>query len=484
MIPSGDLPPLQQRDLPEPIPMRRMVGPGIILAGLALGSGEFIIWPYITYQSKFVFFWACLVGVTMQYFLNMEIMRWTLATGENAITGFCRLSRHWAPVFLILNIVPWMVPAWATSAAELTSWLVWGEDQAPSWAITGLSVAGLVGCGIILTAGPVIYETVERMQMALVAFVMIVVVLLAVWLLRSRPDAIQAQFTAAVTFGAPEFLPDLTPAMLLGALAFAGAGGTLNLAQGDYIKEKGYGMGKYIGRMTSPITGRAEATSEFGYQFPPTEQNLARWRRWWINACWEHFLSFFVTCAVCLTLLTLIAYCLTYNAEGVRTTPSGVEGLDFIAAEASQLSVELAPIARILFLLMGIAILLTTEFGVLDAITRISTDVIKVRWLRESPYWTESRLYYALLWALILLGSLTLLVAGSALSQIKYAAAMNGGVMFLYSFILVYLNRRNLPSQISMPLWRLGIMLAVVAFFGFFTVKTIFDLIAQLAITT
>src|SRR3954463_7727388 len=84
VIPAGTLPPLRERPMPPPISLRQMVGPSIILAGLALGSGEFILWPYITFRSGFVFFWACILAVVMQYFLNMEIMRWTLATGESA----------------------------------------------------------------------------------------------------------------------------------------------------------------------------------------------------------------------------------------------------------------------------------------------------------------------------------------------------------------------------------------------------------------
>ena len=44
VIPHGNLPPLRYREMPEPIPLRRMVGPSIILAGLSLGSGEFILW--------------------------------------------------------------------------------------------------------------------------------------------------------------------------------------------------------------------------------------------------------------------------------------------------------------------------------------------------------------------------------------------------------------------------------------------------------
>ncbi|MGC3971284.1 MAG: Nramp family divalent metal transporter [Pirellulales bacterium] len=75
-FPQGALPPLRVRDLPEPVPLRRMIGPSIMLAGLALGSGEFVFWPYITYKIGFTFIWACLVGVITQYFLNMEITRW------------------------------------------------------------------------------------------------------------------------------------------------------------------------------------------------------------------------------------------------------------------------------------------------------------------------------------------------------------------------------------------------------------------------
>ena len=129
VIPHGKLPPLRYRDLPPAVRWTKMVGPSIMLAGLALGSGEFILWPYITYKAGFVFFWACMLGVITQYFLNMEIERWTLATGESAITGFCRLSMFWAWIMLALNIVPWVWPGWATGAGQILSWMIWGATE-------------------------------------------------------------------------------------------------------------------------------------------------------------------------------------------------------------------------------------------------------------------------------------------------------------------------------------------------------------------
>jgi hypothetical protein len=492
VIPAGTLPPLRYRDLPESIPLRKMLGPSIILAGLALGSGEFVLWPYITYKAQFVFFWACLLGVLTQYFLNMEITRWALATGESAITGFIRLNKHWAWVFLLLNVIPWMIPAWATGAAELFSWMVWEPqlvfDEAKQTLViettsggyqTWIAIAGMFGCGIILTAGPVIYETVERIQIVLVSIVILLIVVLAFWLVRW--ESVVALFSSTLIFGFPDFFPDqastgLDPVLLLGALAFAGAGGTTNLGQSNYIKDKGYGMGVHVGRITSPITGQVESVTEIGFHFPATEENSRRWRQWWKSACWEHSLSFLATCVFCLVLLALISHSVFYENEVLR---AGMEqygkGMDFVLGEANEVGNTISPMARNVFLFMGIVILLTTEFGVLDAASRISTDVVKVAWLRENKFWSESRLYYAFLWGSIFVGSGILMLATvgidvSALQLFKLTAAMNGGVMFLYCFLLLYMNRFKLPASVRINWWRSIIMVWAVLFFGAFAI--------------
>lgn len=495
-IPAGSLPPLRERDLPEPIPLRRMIGPSIILAGLALGSGEFVLWPYITFRTGFVFFWACLVAVTMQYFLNLEIMRWTLATGESAMTGIIRLWRPLAGLFLVLNVVPWMIPAWAKGAGEMIGWLLASPQFHPETGNilpgpydTWLAMAGLLLCGAILTAGPVLYETVERVQLFLVGTIMLIVIGLAVWLLVLRPDAIVAQATATATLGAPDFYPrapDMTPFLLLGALAFAGAGGTMNLCQSNYIRDKGYAMGNHVGRITSPITGQPEAIVEIGYRFPHTPDNLRRWASWWRAACWEHFYSFQLTCVVSLVLLTLISYICFFDASGQRLlAPDVHENLGFIWEEANRLRELIGPFARHLFMLMGVAILFTTEFGVLDAASRVSTDIVKVAWLRENKTWTESRLYYVFLWGAILMACAILQLERvgfnpGALGYFKIAAAMNGGVMFLYGMALVVVNRYRLPPAIRINHWRLAILLATVAFFGFFSAWAGWDAARQI----
>src|SRR3712207_2624646 len=91
LFPTKHLAAPKVRDMPEPpANFRRVIGPGIIAAGVGMASGEFILYPYIASQVGLVFVWAAFVGLATQYFLNMEIERYTLATGETALTGFSR----------------------------------------------------------------------------------------------------------------------------------------------------------------------------------------------------------------------------------------------------------------------------------------------------------------------------------------------------------------------------------------------------------
>jgi len=492
VIPHQTLPPLRYRDMPEPISWTKMVGPSIMLAGLSLGSGEFIIWPHIVYKAGFIFFWACMLGVLTQYFLNMEIERWTLVTGESAITGFCRLSGHWAWVMLLLNILPWAWPGWATGAGTILSWLLFGPTEVIQQAADGaetvayearyvsaLGIAGLLLVGVVLTAGPVVYNTVEKIQTFLVGLILVIVVGISILVI--RPDAVGAMVEGTLSLGS---FPDLDTTSLtwmglLGALAFAGAGGTTNLGQSNFIKDKGYGMGAYIGRITSPITGQQEATADIGYHFKYTPENMQRWRGWWRAANIEHFFSFYLTCVACLCLMSLIAYSLFYNSSG--ELKPGMEqfggGLGFVWGQATVLGEQsFGGLLKVGFLIMGVAILLTTELGVLDAVSRISTDIVKVNYLQNSEYWTQSRLYFVFLWGEIALGTLILLFvpnAESPLFLLKTSAAMNGGVMMIYSILLLYMNNTILSRSLAMRPLRFVALIWACAFFGYFSLQAL-----------
>ena len=62
-FPTGQLPAPEIREMPAPPgSWLKLIGPGIIAAGVGLASGEFILYPYIASQVGLVYVWAALVG--------------------------------------------------------------------------------------------------------------------------------------------------------------------------------------------------------------------------------------------------------------------------------------------------------------------------------------------------------------------------------------------------------------------------------------
>ena len=298
-----------------------------------------------------------------------------------------------------------------------------------------------------------------------------------------KPYAIEQMLTGTISLG--QMPPDssgLGTMALLGAFAFAGAGGTMNLGQSNFIKDKGYGMGQYIGRITSPITGQEEAISDIGYHFKHTDENMARWRQWWRAAGIEHFFSFFLTCLICLILLTLISYSLFYDADGnpIAGSESYGEGLGFIWGQVAMIETQLGAGVKYAFLLMGIAILLTTEFGVLDATARISTDIVKVNLLRDNDNLVGQPVCISAFCGAKSSSVPCILLYGvidpsfkQPLFLLKTSAAMNGGVMMIYSVLLLYLNNKILSRSLSMTPLRFVAIIWSCAFFGYFTMQAL-----------
>ena len=137
--------------------------------------------------------------------------------------------------------------------------------------------------------------------MAVVVVLLVVLVALIV-----KAEHVVAMLKGTVNFG--YIPPDIELPLLLGAIAFAGAGGSMNLAQSDFVRDKGYGMGRFIGRITSPLTGEEEVVADIGYHFEQTEENMGRWKAWWRAANLEHIVSFYVLAVLSLILLSLISY--------------------------------------------------------------------------------------------------------------------------------------------------------------------------------
>ena len=455
-LPSRILPGVEYRDLPEPVPLRKIVGASVIILATALGSGELIIWPFITTQVGIGLLWLAAVGFLVQFFIDMEVERYTLATGETAVTGFTRFWKPWGIIFILGAILPNAWPGWATSGATLLTF-TFGLGQG---ARVPIAIIALVAIGIALTLSPVIYQTVEKVEMVLIAIVLLFLITALViatdaasWggVVTRAPEGVANFFQSAQLIGA---------ATLLGAIAFAGAGGANNLVQSNYIRDKQMGMGERIPRIVSPITGEEEAEPSLGYMFETNEENMRRWRAWWRIANQEHFITFFV-----IGLLSLIALSvLVYATVGVQDLG---RDLDFVRAEGDILKETIAPWFGTFFYIAGFAVLFSTNIGIIDYVSRLTADSLKVTFLRESTFWSESKIYITVAWLLIVAGSVIMLTVSSQPLVLLIISSAGGGVlMFLYSGMLIVLNRRALPDPIKLKSGRLWAMWFTFLFFG------------------
>jgi hypothetical protein len=459
-------PPPAVRDLPDPPRnLWRIVGPGIVAAGVGLSSGEFILWPFIASQVGLIFLWGAIIGVGTQLFLNMEIERYTLATGETALTGFNRVWKHWGLVLAIMVYFANLWPGWILSSATLVTYL-FGGGSAPV-----ISVVGLLFIGAALTLAPVVYVALERMIFVKVAAVGVLAVLAIIFAITR--DSWTALPAGVVGFG--KFPMELGFALLFSAVAFAGAGGGQNLCQSNWIRDKGFGMGQYIPRLVSPVTGTEEvAPTQGSYIFEPDKANMARWRRWWRFANVEQTLTFFLVTVITITLTSMLAYSVLFGRPGL---PNNV---GFLQIEGQRLNAIVAPWFGTLFWAIGAFSLFGTAMGVIDYTSRLAADVLKSTYLPASPI-TENRIYFGLVWGLVAIGCVVLL---SGLTQplvlLIISASVGGTMMCLYSALLIVINRRCLPGAIRVRSYRLAALVWATLMFGALAGLTIWQQISTL----
>src|SRR5215204_6253115 len=470
-LPSNSvLPQVKYRDLPDPKSLRNYLGASVIILATALGSGELILWPYITTQVGLGLVWLSVLGITVQFFLNMEIERYTLVTGETAVTGFSRLWLGWGIVFILAAILPNTLPGLASIGGWLFTFIFGlGANATPL-----VATIFLITIALSLTLSPMTYQVFEKVQAGFLAIILVFIVL-AIFI------ATDASAWAGVVTKAPsgvanlpQYLKEIGTATIFGAVVFAGAGGCTNLAQSNYIRDKGMGMGIHIPNIVSPITGKEEAAApSLGYVPPSTEENTRRFRGWWKVANQEHFITFWFISALLLVALSV----LVFSTVGVKENVG--QGLALLEEEGRILGQRIAPWFEEFLYVAGFAMLFSTLIGVTDYVARITGDSLKVTFLKESGFWSESKLYALVVWVMAIGGSLLLLTGIEPIILVVLSVTGNGFAMAFYSVLLIMLNRRALPEFARLKGWRVPVMIFCAAFYILFALYLIYQIATQ-----
>ncbi|HET9467112.1 MAG TPA: Nramp family divalent metal transporter [Vicinamibacterales bacterium] len=460
-------------DAPVPVGLDwlKVVGPGVIVLGLSIGGGEFLLGPTAFVRYGLSLLWITLVSVFFQTIFNTELMRYTLATGEPVFTGFMRTKpgrAFWAWVYVLLYFLQTGWPYSAGLSAGALFFLATRRIAGPADAsvIYLIGVGTFLVCIVILLIGRRIERTLELLNWVMVVCIFAGFLSLAVLFGPGATwggaitglagfDLVNGQFT---------FLPDKADFMLLAALAgYSGAGGMVNLTLSSWARDKGYGMGERAGYIPAVVGGHKVNLAHSGFIFTPNAENMRRWRAWWRIVRADQWGVFF-TGAILGMILPAIIY--------VTLLPAGtnIQGLGVAAALASAVGSRAGALAAGAVAVLATWILFKTQLDLVESMVRSFTDILWTgsRRLRVLSRGDVRVVYYGALAVICVWGIIALRLAQPIL-LIMLAANVASLVFTIASIHLLYVNTRLLPLELRPPYWRRAVLVLMSLFYGFFT---------------
>lgn len=466
--------PQNYKPFPAPIPFKKMLGPSFIILALGLGSGEVILWPYLTANFGLGIAWGALLGITFQYFINMEIERYALIKGESVFVGLQRRF-GWTPYWFIYStFISFGLPGIIAASAEAFAFVI-GVDS-----FRWLAVAFLIAIGVILSFGKTVYGLMETITKTVIFIGIPCIAVLAIWISAATDWAALGQGLVGIGNGY-YFLPaGISLAAFLAAFAYSGAGGNLNLTQSIYVKEKGYGMGQYsqkIAGLFHNLKKRQRINLE-GSSFELTEQNIKNFKAWWRKINLEHLFVFWFLGLIGIGVLMVLSFSTAFGL------PGNAQDIDFVINESVIIGQRLFPLVGSGFLLVIAIMLFQTQLGVLDSTSRIMAENLALKKIGNSNGKSKdvnlSLIYFGFLWAQIAFGVLLFsLNISNPLLLIVLGAVLNAVAMFVHVVLVTIMNRTALPAVLQPSLFRKIILSIIIIFFGVFSAFTIGDALLQ-----
>jgi hypothetical protein len=398
-------------------------------------------------------------------------MRYTLATGEPAFTGFMRTrpsSTLWAWLYAGLYFLQAGWPAWAASASGALFFLFARRlpGAADASAVYWIGVGSFLVCVSVLLVGRRIERTLELLNWVLVACILLAFALLAAIFVPGSTWLAAAAGFAGFDLARGGFapLPAGADFFLLAALvAYSGAGGMFNITLSNWARDKGYGMSQHSGYIPAAVGGQKINLAHTGFSFAPDAAALERWRGWWRIVRVDQWGVFFAGALLGMALPALLY--VTFLEPG-----SDIQGLGISAALAEGVGARAGTLAAGGIALLGAWVLVKSQLDCMEGMVRSITDIL----------WTGSRrirgwrggdvraVYYSVLAIEVLWGAFALRLA-QPIVLLKIGANIAGVVLIAASLHLLHVNTRLLPAELRPPAWRRACLVAMSGFYACFS---------------
>lgn len=505
-LPKTCLPDWDVAELPEPAPLSwrhwtKFIGPGIVMMGIQIGGGEWLLGPEITAKYGGGLMWIATIAIVLQVFYNIECGRYALYCGEPIFTGFMRTKpgpRFWMSAVLTLNLAA-LIPGLSThGAAMLTAlWLDRPPTESDRWMVTVLAYILLLAVALPVLVGGKVYNMLQAIMTAKVAVVLSFC--LIVGLLWVSPANWFNVFSGFLKFGTvptigtdgsettinvfrhfSEFgewpLVALGNIAVLGAFAgYAGGGGLANATYSNFVRDKGWGMGSQVGAIPSAVGGRSISLSHLGKVFAINEENLRRWRGWWRYILMDQVVVWAPGCFMGMALPALLSLQFAEHSALAGQKLDWAQAL--ITADgirhAPQLGAALSQVLWVVTVLVGLCVMLPSQMSIVDDFSRRWTDIL---WsgsssIRNSLSGNQvKRVYYLILgsyvlWSVVL--TYVFSTYGTPKLMTLVIANLNNLAIGLTALHLWWINRTLLPRELQ-PRWysQVGVILCGVFYLG------------------
>ena len=348
-------------DIPPPVkrpPTRLMgqlmaIGPGIVVTGSVIGSGELINTPVQAARFGFVLLWVVILSCVIKYFLQVEIGRHALVHNRspfealNALPGPKWRGTSWiGPVFVLGSVLTAasLVGILRATAGLLHAVLPMGTNDA--FSVDAWTVVVFLIAFVVLWRGS--YHHIERLIAVLVGVFSLSVVVGLVLIQGSEFRITGEQVLSGLTFSFGDHDVKLAAVAVVSLLGALGATGNELFMYPYWILEKGYGQ--HVGS-------------------PDDDGWLERVRGW------VRVLQVDVFVCTALATLTTLGYFLI-GAAVFYGSGEEIGGEDIIDRLSSMYTSTYGPWSRSLFLIGAFCTLFSTLIVGTAAFARMWCDMI------------------------------------------------------------------------------------------------------------
>lgn len=407
------------------------LGPGIVLAAAAIGSGELILTPRAGAMFGLSIGWVIVVSVVYKLALTLGLARYTIATGEDIFEGFSHLPgpRNWfvwilALVFL-LGAVGYSGIALSCGSALFTI--------CPALSMIQWAMLVVVVVFLLLLKGA--YGPVEKAAIAL-ALTLIVGVFYSLTVFQPKLGWVLHQSIPR--------LPPGSGKTLISLLGWT-AGGASTLLYSFWILEKGYAL--------------PQDTSDT----PADPSRNEHFRQWLSLASLDASLSYVIMMFISLAFLTIGSIALgTAGPEGGPLVPARDETM---AVLSRMLTDAAGPQALTIFLIAALAILSSTILGMVDGKSRALRTAVRIiapgarRWSDLAWYRLGITTFCLIIFALLFTGEPVVLIV--------MVSALEAPVLSLSAVMLVYLLHARLRREYRPGVvWHIVIVVGTLMYFA------------------